>query len=369
MSDLTWAWMTGPTEIAQFGVYESKNVYSQSARPGARNSMTGWFEPVNSTLWLIGGYGIGSSGASGSLNDLWHLRSRVQWPAPAAAPELPPQSPPQAAPQAAPQAPPHGPPELPPQSPPQSPPHGPPELPPQSDWACFGPTPEGNVTCIDGRWFITTNASELFTITSAASSPTVSFPSNYTFIVFDTVTVSNLTIVLPLSGNVSQGGRLEMNNCVNMSGSVEITMSNSAILKPGDKIKLISSTRPECFNVSLSATITATPQSETGLPTECSSRLVASPSTESRYESVSLYLIVSIVDPPASCLSQVQPTVSAGLVAGVVIGIFVFASIVGVIIWYVRYREAKMEEKRVQDQVIHTKLAHHQELQEWNANN
>ena len=55
------------------GVADSSNT------PGARGLSATWADS-NGTLWLFGGYGYGSSGSLGALNDLWkYSGSKWTW--------------------------------------------------------------------------------------------------------------------------------------------------------------------------------------------------------------------------------------------------------------------------------------------------
>jgi N-acetylneuraminic acid mutarotase len=53
-------------------VYGSKGVGSTSNRPGGRDGSAFWRD-ANGRLWLFGGGGYGSGGASGFLNDVWRF--------------------------------------------------------------------------------------------------------------------------------------------------------------------------------------------------------------------------------------------------------------------------------------------------------
>ena len=65
-----WAWVTGATTINQPGLYGTQGSASPSNVPGARGGSASWIDK-NGNLWLFGGSGLDSAGASGNLNDLW----------------------------------------------------------------------------------------------------------------------------------------------------------------------------------------------------------------------------------------------------------------------------------------------------------
>ena len=61
----------------QTPIYGTQGVASGSSFPGAREWSNNWTD-TSGTLWLFGGIGYDSTGASGSLNDLWKY-SAGQW--------------------------------------------------------------------------------------------------------------------------------------------------------------------------------------------------------------------------------------------------------------------------------------------------
>jgi len=73
-----WAWVSGSSTASQYGVYYgTMGVANSNNTPGARwGSAT--CTDSNGTLWLFGGYGYGSSGSIGMLNDLWKY-SGTRW--------------------------------------------------------------------------------------------------------------------------------------------------------------------------------------------------------------------------------------------------------------------------------------------------
>jgi N-acetylneuraminic acid mutarotase len=68
----TWTWVNGSDSINAFGVYGTQGAASAGNVPGARFSALSWTDAAGN-LWLFGGSGFDSTGASGEdlLNDLW----------------------------------------------------------------------------------------------------------------------------------------------------------------------------------------------------------------------------------------------------------------------------------------------------------
>jgi hypothetical protein len=65
-----WTWMGGSSTVGQSGVYGTQGTEASTNVPGARDYAVSWSD-ASGNLWLFGGYGIDSTGAGGSLNDLW----------------------------------------------------------------------------------------------------------------------------------------------------------------------------------------------------------------------------------------------------------------------------------------------------------
>jgi N-acetylneuraminic acid mutarotase len=65
-----WTWMHGPNIINTWGKYGSLGVPSPTTVPGSRHGCATWTDAAGN-LWLFGGEGLGASGSSGWLNDLW----------------------------------------------------------------------------------------------------------------------------------------------------------------------------------------------------------------------------------------------------------------------------------------------------------
>lgn len=65
-----WTWMGGSNMVSQQGVYGTLGAAAPGNVPGARNSAVSWTD-ASGNLWLFGGSGYDSIGASSYLNDLW----------------------------------------------------------------------------------------------------------------------------------------------------------------------------------------------------------------------------------------------------------------------------------------------------------
>ncbi len=74
-----WTWVSGGNGVNASGVYGTQGTASASNVPGARQAANSWID-TSGNLWLFGGVGYGSTGALGSLNDLWRYSpSSGQW--------------------------------------------------------------------------------------------------------------------------------------------------------------------------------------------------------------------------------------------------------------------------------------------------
>lgn len=74
-----WTWVAGPYLANQAASYGTVGTAAASNNPGPRQSAAGWLD-ASGNLWLLGGLGRDSSGASGFLNDLWKfVPSTGQW--------------------------------------------------------------------------------------------------------------------------------------------------------------------------------------------------------------------------------------------------------------------------------------------------
>lgn len=67
-----WTWVSGSSTGTASGVYGTLGVASASNTPGGRVSAVSWTDS-SGNLWLSGGLGLDSTGASGYLNDLWEF--------------------------------------------------------------------------------------------------------------------------------------------------------------------------------------------------------------------------------------------------------------------------------------------------------
>ena len=62
-----WTWVGGMDTVADVGLYSSQG---SPGVPGARVRCASWIDSAGK-LWLFGGYGYDSAGATGVMNDLW----------------------------------------------------------------------------------------------------------------------------------------------------------------------------------------------------------------------------------------------------------------------------------------------------------
>jgi len=74
-----WTWMNGPNLISQKGTYGTQGTPASANVPGARDSAVSW-KDTSGNLWVFGGFGFDSTGASGELSDLWkYTVSSGEW--------------------------------------------------------------------------------------------------------------------------------------------------------------------------------------------------------------------------------------------------------------------------------------------------
>ena len=67
-----WTRVSGSARKNMPGVYGLAGVSAADNVPGGRSNAVTWVDSAG-TLWLFGGYGIDSTGALGTLNDLWQF--------------------------------------------------------------------------------------------------------------------------------------------------------------------------------------------------------------------------------------------------------------------------------------------------------
>jgi Galactose oxidase, central domain/Kelch motif len=67
-----WTRVSGSARKNMPGVYGLAGVSATDNMPGGRSNAVTWVDSAG-TLWLFGGYGIDSTGALGTLNDLWQF--------------------------------------------------------------------------------------------------------------------------------------------------------------------------------------------------------------------------------------------------------------------------------------------------------
>jgi N-acetylneuraminic acid mutarotase len=65
-----WTWVSGAQSGNALGVYGTQGAAAAGDAPGGRSQAAGWID-ASGRLWLFGGSGYGSIGATGLLNDLW----------------------------------------------------------------------------------------------------------------------------------------------------------------------------------------------------------------------------------------------------------------------------------------------------------
>lgn len=65
-----WTWVSGDNTINQLPNYGTQGISNAANKPGARYVSSSWTDP-NGELWLFGGYGYDTNGATGYLNDFW----------------------------------------------------------------------------------------------------------------------------------------------------------------------------------------------------------------------------------------------------------------------------------------------------------
>jgi galactose oxidase-like protein len=66
-----WAWMSGANAPGQNGTYGTQGTAAPANVPGVRNFGPVSWTDASGNLWLFGGNGLDSAGATGDLNDLW----------------------------------------------------------------------------------------------------------------------------------------------------------------------------------------------------------------------------------------------------------------------------------------------------------
>jgi hypothetical protein len=72
-----WTWVAGASTRGSRGAYGTRGVPATSNAPGARFGAACWTD-AGGRLWLFGGFGMGSAGLGGLLDDLWRFEAG-QW--------------------------------------------------------------------------------------------------------------------------------------------------------------------------------------------------------------------------------------------------------------------------------------------------
>ena len=74
-----WTWIKGDNVATQAGVYGTQGVGANLNKPGSRDGAVAWKDAAGN-FWLFGGWGYGSAGGLGYLNDLWKYNpANNQW--------------------------------------------------------------------------------------------------------------------------------------------------------------------------------------------------------------------------------------------------------------------------------------------------
>ena len=74
-----WTWIKGDNIATQQGTYGTMGVGANTNKPGSRDGAVSW-KDANGNFWMFGGWGYGSAGGLGYLNDLWKYNpTSNQW--------------------------------------------------------------------------------------------------------------------------------------------------------------------------------------------------------------------------------------------------------------------------------------------------
>jgi N-acetylneuraminic acid mutarotase len=74
-----WTWLGGSTTANAVGVWGTQGVAATANVPGARDIPSTWMD-ASGNLWLLGGWGIDSTDATGDMGDLWkYSPSSGEW--------------------------------------------------------------------------------------------------------------------------------------------------------------------------------------------------------------------------------------------------------------------------------------------------
>lgn len=74
-----WTWVGGSGTANATAVYGTQGVAAATNSPGARDIPATWMDAAGN-LWMLGGYGLDSTGAAGRLNELWeYAPSSGEW--------------------------------------------------------------------------------------------------------------------------------------------------------------------------------------------------------------------------------------------------------------------------------------------------
>lgn len=132
---------------------------------------------------------------------------------------------------------------------------------------CVQPPPAyaQNATCVSGSWVFSVPACQFFG-TCASTSPSgqqtfpptsgaVSLPTGTVIRLEGNASVAGVTLIIPVQPG-STPGKIQADSCLSLTGDVVVTISDSAVPLPGSTIEILTSSRPECFDVQLNKTVT-----------------------------------------------------------------------------------------------------------------
>jgi surface protein len=227
----------------------------------------------------------------------------------------------------------------PPTSAPQPPPLAAPVASPQA--VCPGAPPVIGAVCLNGRWTING--------TIGPNTTEVVVPGGVTIIIVGPAQNRNVTVSVIVNTNT---GRIDTSECVDVGGQLRLLLGDISSVKTGDKITIITSTNPNCFNVSL------TPVVQSGNTDPCRGAVVtATPSVQKDISQASYSVIFTVTDSSGtpSCANNSGNTggpsgeLSGGAIAGISVAIVVVILGIGGTIFYINKRSRDAKIKHAQD--------------------
>ncbi|WP_162852516.1 kelch repeat-containing protein [Dinghuibacter silviterrae] len=66
-----WTWVSGDNTTNSNGVYGTEYVAAAANKPGGRVAVANWKQTINGNIVIFGGVGLGATGGSGYLEDMW----------------------------------------------------------------------------------------------------------------------------------------------------------------------------------------------------------------------------------------------------------------------------------------------------------